>query len=81
MSIIAYIRAITWEPDVALALTVSFSILGIVLWSTIVGSLLPLVAGRIGIDPSVVSGPVMSTLVDATGLLIYFNMARLILRL
>lgn len=81
MCIVAFIRAITWEPDLALALTVSLSILGIVLWSTVVGSLLPLIAGRIGIDPSVVSGPVMSTLVDATGLLIYFNMARLILQL
>jgi magnesium transporter len=81
MAIIAFIRAITWEPDMALAITVSLSILGIVLWSTIVGSLLPLVAVRFGVDPSVVSGPVMSTLVDATGLLIYFNMARLILQL
>jgi Mg/Co/Ni transporter MgtE len=44
------------------------------------GSLLPLLAVRLHIDPTVVSGPVMSTLVDATGLLIYFNIARFMLR-
>jgi magnesium transporter len=43
--------------------------------------LLPLLASRFNIDPTVVSGPVMSTLVDATGLLIYFNIARFILGL
>lgn len=81
MAAMAYLRAITWEPDPALAVTVSASIFGIVLWATSVGSLLPLLAVRLGIDPTVVSGPVMSTLVDATGLLIYFSMAGLILDL
>ncbi len=81
MAIAAYVRAITWEPDVALALTVSTSIMGIVLWATGVGSLLPLLASKVGIDPTVVSGPVMSTLVDATGLFIYFTIARLMLGL
>ncbi|MCB0180556.1 MAG: magnesium transporter, partial [Anaerolineae bacterium] len=51
----------------------------IVLWATGAGSLLPLLATKVGIDPTVVSGPVMSTLVDATGLFIYFNIARLVL--
>ncbi len=79
MAIAAYIRAITWEPNVALALTVSASILGLVLWATGVGSILPLIAARLGIDPALVSGPLMSTLVDATGLFIYFNIAKVIL--
>jgi magnesium transporter len=74
-----YLRAITWEPEQGLALTVAASILGIVLWATGVGSLLPLLAARLRIDPTVVSGPVMSTLVDATGLFIYFSIARAIL--
>jgi magnesium transporter len=81
MAAVAYVRAITWAPDPALAVTVSASIFGIVLWATSVGSLLPLLAVRLGIDPTVVSGPVMSTLVDATGLLIYFNIAGFILGL
>jgi magnesium transporter len=81
MAIAAYLRAITWEHDPALATTVSASILGIVLWATGIGSLLPLLAARLRIDPTVVSGPVMSTLVDATGLFIYFTVARVVLEL
>jgi magnesium transporter len=81
MAIVAYLRAITWEPNPALALTVASSILGIVLWANGIGSLLPLLAARLRVDPTVVSGPVMSTLVDATGLFIYFTIARVILRL
>jgi len=81
MAIAAYIRAITWESNPALAITVATSIIGIVLWATSIGSLLPLIASKIGIDPTVISGPVMSTLVDATGLFIYFSIARLMLGL
>ncbi len=79
MSIIAYFLAWFWVSDPKIAMTVAFSILAIVLWSTGAGSLLPLFATRLKIDPTVVSGPVMSTIVDATGLLIYFNVARIIL--
>jgi magnesium transporter len=81
MAAVAFLRAITWESNPALALAVAVSIVGIVLWATSVGSLLPLIAARLRIDPTVVSGPVMSTLVDATGLFIYFTLARLILGL
>ncbi len=75
----AYLRALTWVHNQALALTVSLSIFGIVLWSTSVASLLPMLAARLRIDPTVVSGPAMSTVVDATGLFIYLSVARLIL--
>ncbi len=81
MAVVAYIRAITWESDPALAMTVAASILGIVLWATGAGALLPLIAEKTGIDPTVVSGPAMSTLVDATGLFIYFSIARVMLGL
>jgi magnesium transporter len=81
MAVAAYVRAITWERDPALALTVSTSILGIVLWANGIGAVLPLLAARLRIDPTVVSGPVMSTVVDATGLFIYFTIARAILGL
>jgi magnesium transporter len=79
MAAIAYARALTWGSTQALALTVSLAILAIVVWANGLGSLLPLLAARLRIDPAIVSGPVMSTLVDATGLFIYFTMARLIL--
>jgi magnesium transporter len=81
MGIIAYVRALTWGSSQALALTVSLSIFAIVLWASTLGSLLPLLAARLRIDPAVVSGPVMSTLVDATGLFIYFTVAGIILAL
>ena len=81
MAVIAYVLAIVWVSDSALALAVAVSILAIVLWATSIGSVLPMVAARIKIDPTVVSGPAMSTLVDATGLFIYFSIATLILGL
>jgi magnesium transporter len=81
MAIIAFLLAIVWVSDLKLALTVTASILAIVLWATGAGSLLPMVAARLKIDPTVVSGPAMSTLVDATGLFIYFTIARTVLRL
>ena len=81
MGAIAYVRALTWGSGQALALTVSLSIMAIVLWASVLGSLLPLLAVRLRIDPAVVSGPVMSTLVDATGLFIYFTVAGVILAL
>jgi magnesium transporter len=79
MAIAAYIRAITWGYSTGLAVTVSLAILAIVLWANSLGAMLPLIVVRLHVDPTVVSGPVMSTLVDATGLFIYFTIAGLIL--
>lgn len=79
MAAIAFIRAYTWSPSLPLAVAVATAVLVIVLWATSVGSLLPLLAARFKIDPTVVSGPFMSTLVDATGLFIYLSVAKLIL--
>ncbi|MBI5958580.1 MAG: magnesium transporter [Chloroflexi bacterium] len=81
MALIGYGRALTWGTSSELALTVSVALLAIVVWANVLGSVLPLLATRLKIDPTVVSGPVMSTLVDATGLFIYFSIARLIMGL
>lgn len=81
MAVVAYIRALTWGSSPELALTVAAAIFTIVVWANGLGAVLPLVATRLGIDPTVLSAPVMSTLVDATGLFIYFSIARLILGL
>ncbi len=81
MAVPAFLRAITWVENPMLALTVSVAIVVLVLWATGVGSLLPLVAAKVGIDPALVSGPLMSTMVDATGLLIYFSIAKVLLGL
>jgi magnesium transporter len=79
MAAVAFARALTWGVTTPLALAVATSIFAIVLWANGVGAILPLLAVRVGIDPAIVSGPFMSTLVDATGLFIYFTVAKLIL--
>jgi len=62
------------------ALTVGVALIGIVLWGTLAGSMLPFVLRRFGFDPATSSAPFVATLVDVTGLIIYFSVAVLILR-
>jgi magnesium transporter len=81
MGVVAYGRALMWHTGPAVALTVAVAIFAIVVWANVLGSLLPIIAQRLKIDPTVVSGPAMSTLVDATGLFIYFTVAGIILAL
>src|SRR5665213_2314438 len=63
-----------------LALTVWFSLIGVVLWGSLIGSMLPLLLKRLGADPASSSAPFVATLVDVTGLIIFFNVALLILK-
>lgn len=81
MAVLGFARALLWGTGQSLALTVGLALLTIVIWANIIGALLPVLAARLKIDPAVISGPVMSTLVDATGLFIYFSLARAILGL
>jgi magnesium transporter len=62
-----------------MALTVFFSLIGIVMWGTIMGSMIPIVLKRLRLDPATASAPFVATLVDVTGLIIYFTIAALIL--
>ena len=62
------------------AITVAFTLVGIVLWGTLVGSLLPFGLRRLGFDPATSSAPFVATLVDVTGLVIYFSIALVVLR-
>jgi magnesium transporter len=74
----AYLVVSLWgSPRVALA--VGVSTLAIVVWANTLGALLPLAAARLRLDPALVSGPLLTTIIDATGLLIYFGIAGLIL--
>ena len=63
------------EHWVLVAITVGLSLIGIVLWGTLIGSLLPFVLRRLGFDPATSSAPFVATLVDVTGLVIYFTVA------
>ncbi len=62
------------------ALTVGVALVGVVLWGTVSGAMLPFLLRRCGLDPAASSAPFVATLVDVTGLVIYFNVALLILR-
>jgi magnesium transporter len=66
----------TWEP---LALTVGLSLVGIVTFGSLAGSMLPFILRRFGFDPASASAPFVATLVDVTGLSIYFLVALIVL--
>ena len=57
-----------------------FRAVGVVLWGSLIGSILPLLLQRLGFDPATSSAPFVATLVDVTGLVIYFSVALLVLR-
>lgn len=61
-------------------LTVGVSLIGIVLWGSVSGSMLPFILRRLGLDPATSSAPFVATMVDVTGLVIYFTVASIILR-
>ena len=65
---------------VLVAWTVALALVGVVLWGTLVGSVLPFVLRRLGFDPATSSAPFVATLVDVTGLIIYFSVGVVILR-
>lgn len=85
---IGFLRILIWqavgnvygEHYLLLAVTVALSLVGVVLWGSLAGSMLPFLLRRLGFDPASASAPFVATLVDVTGLVIYFTMASLVLR-
>ena len=77
-------QALGWTQygaaHMALALTVALSLIGVVTFGTLVGAMLPFALKRVGLDPASASAPLVATLVDVTGLVIYFSLALLMLR-
>jgi magnesium transporter len=85
---IGFLRIFAWQEAgfydygeywVWIGLSVSVSLVFVVLWGTLSGSMIPLVLKRIGLDPATASAPFVATLVDVTGILIYFSIAALFL--
>jgi magnesium transporter len=62
-----------------IGLTVLFALIGVVMWGSLSGSMLPFILRRIGFDPATSSAPFVATLVDVTGLIIYFLVAKIVL--
>ncbi len=85
---IGLIRIFVWqsishvygEHYILIGLTIAASLVGVVLFGSIAGSMLPFILRRAGLDPASASAPFVATLVDVTGLIIYFTIASLILR-
>ncbi|MBK7851172.1 MAG: magnesium transporter [Bacteroidetes bacterium] len=88
LGIIGFIRIAAWTlftdlygPHwLLIAITVGLTLVGVVLWGTLSGSMLPMLLKKLGFDPAVSSAPFIATLVDVTGLILYFSIAFLILR-
>jgi magnesium transporter len=76
---IAFGRALLWGVDYDLAFCVAVTILVVCTWANAVGATIPLIAQRFGVDPTVVSAPLITTLVDASGLFIYFSTAHVMI--
>ncbi len=81
MTGVGVLRAVTWGTGYEVALVVGLTLAAVVLWANLVATVVPILADRFGIDPTVISGPMITTIVDATGLLIYFMLAKVILGL
>jgi magnesium transporter len=87
LGIIGLLRVVIWEGMfktygehyILIGLTVMFSVIGVVLWGSLMGSLLPFLLRLAKFDPASASTPFVATLVDVTGLVIYFTVARWIL--
>lgn len=84
LGIIGFIRVFAWakffpraygEHYLYIGLVVGFSLVGVILWGTLSGSMLPIILKKLGADPAVSSAPFVATLVDVTGLIIYFSLA------
>ncbi|MEO8765293.1 MAG: magnesium transporter, partial [Ginsengibacter sp.] len=86
---IGFIRITAWQEFhfwnygqhwMLLAITIFFLLIGIVMWGTLSGSMIPIILKSCGQDPAASSAPFVATLVDVTGLIIYFSIAAIILR-
>lgn len=88
LGLVGFLRVALWQQVThtygqhwsLIGCTVGFSLVGVVLWGTLSGSMLPMLLKRLGFDPAVSSAPFVATLVDVTGLIIYFSVAYMFLR-
>lgn len=76
-----FLRTVIMGVGIDLGLVVAISVTAIVLWAALIAAVLPLFLRQLRVDPAVVSAPLITTLVDGTGLIIYFSAAKLILEL
>ncbi|MFN3650796.1 MAG: magnesium transporter [Armatimonadota bacterium] len=79
LGILAFAGSALFTGDAGIGLVLGLAVVAVCAWSTCVGALVPITAHFLKVDPTVASAPFISTLVDATGLILYFMIARLVL--
>jgi magnesium transporter len=89
LGLVGFLRIFLWQNLgiydygvhwILVASTILFALIGVVMWGTISGSMLPLIMKKLGADPAASSAPFVATLVDVTGIIIYFSVAYIIMR-
>jgi len=89
LGVVGFLRIAIWQQLnwhdygvhwLLVAITVFFALIGVVLWGTLSGSMLPLILKKVGADPAASSAPFVATLVDVTGLIIYFSIAFVVMQ-
>jgi len=81
LGLILFLWGTFWKGGGQIGLVVGISMITIIFISNLLGSLLPIILTKLKLDPAVVSSPLITTVIDATGLLIYFSIARLVLKI
>jgi len=81
LAFILFMRSFFWRGGPQVGLVLGCSMLAIVLWANLLGSILPIILTKLKFDPAVTSSPLLTTIVDSTGLLIYFTIAQLVFNL
>ncbi len=81
LGITLYVRGFFWRGGPTVGMVVALSMVAISLWANLLGSLLPILLTKFKLDPAVISSPLLTTVVDSTGLLIYFTLADYIFHL
>jgi magnesium transporter len=79
LGLMGVVRAVLWGTGGHIAMVVGLTFVGVVFWGAVVGALFPLGLRRIGLDPATASSPFVASVVDVIGIVVYFNIARVVL--
>ncbi len=79
LGFIGFLRALMWHSSLGISLSVGLTLVGVVTVGSLIGALLPLIFKKLGFDPAITSSPFVASLVDVVGIVIYFNIAQLLI--
>jgi magnesium transporter len=81
LGVLGWARAMLWGTGAGVAIVVALTLVAVVVVGAVVGAMLPLMFKRVNVDPAIASSPFVASLVDVTGLVAYFSIARHVLRI